>query len=321
MTRVVCLGLVVKDMVFRVPAIPGIPQKLTATALRTQFGGMAATAAAAVAALGAEVEFWGRVGDDETGREAERAFRIRGVEPRLKATAGSSSPTSAVIVDDAGERMLAAYAGQLEPDPTWLPLERLRGTGAVHADFRWPQGARALYQAARELNIPSVLDADAGSTGAVRELLGLADHAIFSERGLADYAKDLPVEQALRLIAEGRKGVVGVTLGERGSVFLHEGNIRAFTAPHIVPVDTNGAGDVFHGAYALALARGLLWPHAAQYATAVASLKCTREHSWDQLPGHHEVMAFMQSRIGGPETPAEVARAGLDVGRSAPLRG
>ncbi len=295
MSRLVCLGILVKDLVFRVPRIPPTPQKLTCSSLRIRFGGMAATAAAVAAALGGEVELWSRIGDDDTGKEAERALRRRGVVPRLKVTCGSQSPLSAVIVDDAGERMLAVHAGDLEPSADWLPLELLTGTGVVHADYRWVEGARALYQAARARAIPRVLDADAGDPAALHELVALADHVIFSERGLIDYAGTLPMEDALRQVAREPGIVAGVTLGERGSVFCHAGHLQAFAAPRITPVDTNGAGDAFHGAYALALARGLGWVQAVGYATAAASLKCTRENDWDLLPSHAQVLAFMEA--------------------------
>ena len=295
MSRLVCLGIVVKDLVFRVPHIPSTPQKLTSTSLRTQFGGMAATAAAAAAALGGEVELWARIGGDETGQEIERALRRRGVVPRLHVTSGSQSPVSAVIVDDAGERMLAVHTGNLDPSVDWLPLDLLSGVGAVHADYRWVEGSRALFQAARARGIPRVLDADAGNPAALRELVPLANHAIFSERGLADYAAGVPIEEALRQVASASGTVAGVTLGERGSVFFHAGQLQAFAAPRITPVNTNGAGDVFHGAYALALTRGLDWAQAVRYATATASLKCTRDHDWDLLPGHADVMAFMEA--------------------------
>lgn len=294
MSRLVCLGILVKDIVFRVPKIPATPQKLTCSAMRTQFGGMAATAAAAAAALGGTVEFWGRVGDDPTGLEAAQALRQAGVRACLKASAGSLSPVSAVIVDDTGERMLAVYTGELDPSADWLPLDTLRGVGAVHADFRWIEGARALYGAARAMAIPRVLDADAGNPRALRELIPLADHVIFSERGLAEYAGGLPAGQALQQVAQAYQAVVGVTLGEKGSLFCHDGPVQAFAAPRITAVDTNGAGDAFHGAYALALARGLGWREAVCYASAAASLKCTRDHDWRQLPRHDEVMAFTE---------------------------
>ncbi len=292
MSRLICLGLVVKDLVFRVHAIPYSPQKLAANSLRVQFGGMAATAAAAAAALGGDVEFWGRVGDDDAGREAEHALKQQGVVPHVRPTTGAATPTSAVIVDDRGERMLAVYKSTLDPDPGWLPLERLAGAGAVHADFRWPQGAAALYEAAAAQGIARVLDADAGEAQELQALLPLANHVVFSEQGLLSCAGDKPPEEALRSIACAPGKVLGVTLGERGSLFLHEGQLQAFAAPLIQARDTNGAGDVFHGAYALALARGLPWPEAVRYATTAASLKCTRDNGWDRLPHHDEVLAF-----------------------------
>ena len=294
MNRLVCLGMVVKDMVFHVPQIPPVAQKLTAHSVRTGFGGMAATAAAAAAALGGQVEFWGRVGDDETGQEALRAFAARGVETQVKVQQATQSPMAAVMVDDRGERMLAAYMGQLDVAADWLPLERLAYVQAVHADFRWVEGACALYLAARQRGLPRVLDADAGNVQALHALVPLADHIIFSERGLAGYAPGMALEQALANVATDPHAVVGVTLGERGSLFVHQGQVHAFAAPRITPQDTNGAGDVFHGAYALALARGMLWTDAVHYASATAALKCTRSHGWGLLPTHEDVVRFMK---------------------------
>jgi sulfofructose kinase len=293
MNRLVCLGMVVKDMVFHVPQIPPTPQKLTARSMRLGFGGMAATAAAAAAALGGQVEFWGRIGDDEIGREALQAFTARGVDPRVKVMAHTQSPVSAVIIDDAGERMLAVYPGDMDADADWLPLDRLTGVTAVHADFRWMEGARALYLAAQKIGCPRVLDADAGNVQALDALIPLADHIIFSERGLAGCSCGKQVEQALLDLAAQRDVVVGVTLGERGSLFAHQQRLHAFEAPKVTAVDTNGAGDVFHGAYAHAMACGMPWSDAVRYATVAASLKCTKAQGWAQLPSHAEVMALM----------------------------
>jgi sulfofructose kinase len=144
------------------------------------------------------------------------------------------------------------------------------------------------------LEIPRVLDADTGGAQSLQHLIPLSDHVIFSERGLKDYVGDLPLEQSLRQIARVNGAVVGVTLGEKGSLFCHNDQLQAFPAALIVPVDTNGAGDVYHGAYAVALARGLPWVEAARYAGAAASLKCTRIHEWANLPSHEEVAAFME---------------------------
>ena len=293
MTRIICLGMVVKDIVFYVKQIPSAPQKITAESYEDKFGGMAATAAAAIAALGGNVEFWGRVGDDEIGRNAIEAFNLRGVSTKVKKTQNAQSPISAVIVDGAGERMLAVYPGRLDLSADWLELDRLKDVSAVHADFRWVEGAKKLFLAAKNLNIPRVLDADAGDIAALKELVPLANHVIFSERGLALFTAGLELGEGLRFASQFTDGVVGVTLGDKGSLFLDDYKTHEFLAPKIIPVDTNGAGDVFHGAYALALGRGLTWMDAARYASAAATLRCSKVGGWQQLPTHSEVMHLL----------------------------
>lgn len=293
MTQIICLGMVVKDIVFYVKQIPSTPQKITAESFEDKFGGMAATAAAAVAALGGNAEFWGRVGDDEIGRNAIEAFNMRGVSTRVKKTHNAQSPVSAVIVDGDGERMLAVYPGRLESSADWLELDRLKGVSAVHADFRWVEGAKKLFLAAKNLNIPRVLDADAGDIAALKELVPLANHVIFSERGLALFTEGLELGEGLHFASQFTDGVVGVTLGDKGSLFLDDDKTHEFLAPKIIPVDTNGAGDVFHGAYALALGRGSTWMNAARYASAAATLRCSKAGGWQQLPTHSEVMHLL----------------------------
>lgn len=293
MTRIICLGMVVKDIVFYVKQIPSAPQKITAESYEDKFGGMAATAAAAIAALGGNVEFWGRIGDDEIGRNAIEAFNLRGVSTKVKKTKNAQSPISAVIVDGAGERMLAVYPGRLDLSADWLELDRLKDVSAVHADFRWVEGAKKLFLAAKNLNIPRVLDADVGDIAALKELVPFANHVIFSERGLALFTAGLELGEGLRFASQFTDGVIGVTLGDKGSLFLDNDKIHEFLAPKIIPIDTNGAGDVFHGAYALALGRGLTWMDAARYASAAATLRCSKVGGWQQLPTHSEVMHLL----------------------------
>lgn len=293
MTRIICLGMVVKDIVFYVKQIPSAPQKITAESYEDKFGGMAATAAAAIAALGGNVEFWGRVGDDEIGRNAIEAFNLRGVSTKVKKTQNAQSPISAVIVDGAGERMLAVYPGRLDLSADWLELDRLKDVSAVHADFRWVEGAKKLFLAAKNLNIPRVLDADVGDIAALKELVPFVNHVIFSERGLALFTEGLELGEGLRFASQFTDGVIGVTLGDKGSLFLDNDKIHEFLVPKIIPIDTNGAGDVFHGAYALALGRGLTWMDAARYASAAATLRCSKVGGWQQLPTHSEVMHLL----------------------------
>lgn len=297
MSQLVCLGSLVRDYIFRVPGIPATPQKLTARSMRLGFGGMAAVAAVAASRLGIATEYWGRIGDDETGIEARAALAEQGVQVFAHSPPGSRTPAAAVIVEDSGERMLAVYPGNLDTAADWLPLNHLDEARAVHADYRWLDGARALYQAARERGLPRVMDADTGNPQAIRQLMRLANHVIFSEGGLAEVAESPlgdEVIQPLRRVAAEIDGVVGVTLGERGSVFIIDGELCRFGTPIVSVVDSNGAGDVFHGAYAAAIVRGEAPDAAIRYASAAAALKCSREAGWNNLPRQDEVLAFMK---------------------------
>ena len=297
MAAIICLGIVVRDLVFEVPSLPPVPQKLTATTFSRRGGGMAATAAIAAAALGGESHYWGRLGDDLTGVELRAEMEAHRVRVHASVLPGTQTPISAVLVAANGERTLAVFRGQLDDDAGWLPLGAVSSAQAVLADFRWPQGARALYQAARAAGIPCVLDADRGDADAVRTLLPLADHAIFSQSGLAELSGTDEVDAGLRHAAATAAGVVGVTLGEQGSAFLIDGALLRIPAPDIVARDTNGAGDVFHGVYTLALAQGEGVIAAGRIATVAAALKCRNGSGWDAVPDRAAVDDFLKGCV------------------------
>ena len=294
MAAVVCLGMAVRDFVFSVPAVPPAAQKTTASAFHRRGGGMAATAAVAASALVGSVEYWGRLGDDETGRELRDELESHGVRVRASSPQGTRTPTASVLVAPDGERMLTVFPGRLDDSIDWLPLDHLAAVQAVHADFRWPQGARALYAAAAARRIPRVLDADVGDPGTVQSLLPLADHIIFSESAFAQLAGEVDVESGLRKIAALTAGVVGVTLGERGSVFRVDGVTHRVPALAVEALDTNGAGDVFHGAYALAVAEGMQALDAIRFASVAAALKCRSGSGWEAAPGRAAVNVFLK---------------------------
>lgn len=294
MAAIVCLGIAVRDLVFRVPQLPTQAQKLTASSLRREGGGMSASAAAAAARLGGTVAFWGRLGDDLEGRALRAELQALGVAVPAPVTPGTETPTAAVLVADNGERLLAVYRGHLSDDTDWLLLQQLAHVQAVLADFRWPAGARALFKAAQARGLPRVLDADQGDPESVLSLLPLVEHAVFSEAGLSQAAGHTSVERALQQMHERGAAVVGVTLGERGSVFLLDGTLHRVAAVAVQARDTNGAGDVFHGAYTLALAEGHGVLAAARFASAAAALKCRNGTGWAACPDRASVQQLLK---------------------------
>lgn len=270
--------------------------KLAATGYRETGGGIAATAAVAIASLGGRAEYWGRVGDDSTGRELTAQLVRRGVDVSgTRVIAGAETPVSAVIVDARGERMIAVYLGRnLHDDTAHLRLDTLHDCGAVLADMRWQRGAERLFAAARAASVRSVLDADVGVPQALAQLLPIAEFAIFSELGLSQFAGTDDPEQGLR-VAKARGGRnVGVTLGEAGCMWLDGEAPRRVAAFRIAAADTTGAGDTFHGAFALALGEGRDMEAAMRFANAAAAIKCRNGRGWDGMPDRKAVDQLLQ---------------------------
>ena len=294
--RVVCLGNGVIDRVFEVEAIPSHPVKVVARGFRETGGGIAATAAVAIARLGGAATWWGRLGDDAVGARVLAAMAEAGVDvadvPRKP---GARSPTAAVIVDAAGERLLAAYPGRdLDDDPAWLPLDRLDGAGAVLVDARWPRGTDAILAASAARGLPRVLDADLGTADQLLAIAASVDHAIFSAPALARAAGTDDPEAGLRAIAGCVRGLAAVTLGERGALWLEGERLGRQHAFPVIARDTTGAGDVFHGAYALALAERRGVADAMRFAAAAAAIKCERGAGWDGMPSRADVDRLLQ---------------------------
>ncbi|MBS7695946.1 MULTISPECIES: PfkB family carbohydrate kinase [unclassified Chelatococcus] len=296
-TRIICLGHCALDQTWQVDSLlTRGNQKMPAQGYHVVGGGMAATAAVAVARLGGKAAFWGRAGQDLAGEAMKRELVAEGVDASsLRLIDGALSSLSAIIIDAAGERQLVNFRGDLPDDADWLPLHEIASASAVLVDPRWPAGALALFQAARRAGVPTVLDGDVTETDAFQHLLPLTDHAIFSENGLAQFT-GLDVEKGLARAATYGCRITAVTRGEAGVTWLEEGRLHHLPAFPVVAVNTNGAGDTFHGAYALAIGAGLGSRPAFSFAAAAAALKCTRPGTRAGIPGLSECLAFEAAR-------------------------
>lgn len=291
---VFCIGLAIQDTLLSVAEIPRQPVKLYAKARQEIGGGPAATASVAISRLGGRAAFAGRLGDDAIGTALRAELAAEGVDTQwLRQFAGHKSPGSVILVDEAGERLIVAYADpDLPSDAGWLDPERL-GDGVL-CDLSWPQGALKVLGAARKRKIPSVLDADISRHGHehAAALVEAADHVVFSRPGLAQFAGTDDIAAGLRSAARPSHKLIGVTDGAAGLYWLSDGELVNARPPSVTVVDTVGAGDAFHGALAVALARR--WPleRAIAFSNAVAALKCTKPGGRAGLPNAEELARF-----------------------------
>ena len=298
MKPIICVGHAALDFVYRIEAFPPVPTKVRSLEHIESGGGMAANAAATIARLGGPVELWSRTGADSAGKRIHALLEQEGVDIRYVRTyEGARSSTSAVIVDGKGERLIIGERDHaMSMDAGWLPLERIAGAAAVMSDLRWVEGTRAAFTAAREVGVPTLLDADLGGGGVLEEFLCLADYAIFSGPALDGFAPGGSDSERLeRALALGVKHA-GVTRGAGGYSWASAGGQTGHQpAFETQIVDTTGAGDAFHGAFAWALAGGHALPDCARIAAAVSALKCRRLGARSGLPTLEELNSFLKA--------------------------
>lgn len=294
MTRIACVGIAVLDRIWYLNDLPKEGGKYVAGDYKEVGGGPAATAAVAAAKLGAEVDFIGRVGDDDTGNRLLTELQAYGVNTRYtRSVKDARSSQSAVLVDAAGERIIANYPSpDLPACADWMADIDFSQWDAVLADVRWHDGAKQAFTLARANGVTTVLDADVTPQD-IAELVTLSDHAAFSAPGLMRLTGVTDAPAALKQAQTLTNGHVYVTQGAQGCLWLANSRLRHLPAFHVDVVDTTGAGDVFHGALAVSLAQNAETEEAIRFASAVAALKCTRPGGRAGIPDCDQTRSFL----------------------------
>ena len=277
MTRLLVCGIAVMDYVQRVDALPTGGGKHRSRSFERIGGGCAANAAVGAARLGGSVTLMTRLGRDATGDELAAMLENAGVAPAF--ARGGRTPLSSVMIEPAGERLIVNFPGEgLPTAPPPLP-----DFDAALCDCRWPEAADAVLRAARAAGVPGVMD---GEKYTPEPLARLATHVVFSAPGLRDFSGVDGLDRALADAAARLPGRVAYTDGADGVRWAGGPHVPA---PRVAAVDTLGAGDLWHGAFALALGRGLALGEASDYANRAAAAKCARPGGWAAYPTAEEL--------------------------------
>jgi sulfofructose kinase len=298
--HVLCTGIAVLDMVFRVPHFPRPDVKTQATAFETINGGNGANAAVAIAHLGARASFAGPLGGAPGVDTVGDAFLGLAAQEQIDCSAcprvpGVPTSISAITIDDHGERAIANFRDErlseaLPDDADALVAD----ADAVLADNRFPAFVREVLIAARKRGVPTVLDADEPRHDS-DDLLSIASHVVFSAEGLRATAGTDSLGRGLVDLAKRTSSFLAVTDGRNDVLWLEGGELRQFPAFRVDVVDTLGAGDTFHGAFALMLAEGADIRTAVRFSAAAAALKCANRERAGILgaPSRADVEAFL----------------------------
>lgn len=288
--RLLVTGVAAMDFAFFVEDMPRRAEKYRTANASIQGGGGGANAASAAARLGGAVHFLGRVGEDPVGVMIRSALEAEGVDCRLLRSFGEArSSFASIYIDRHGERQIMSFRDAAMPGETgWLSEAETLELDAVLADTRWPAGAERLLKDAARRGIPGVIDVEAPVKDAIGAMLA-ASHCAFSSQGLRDWSGHDDLERALGDFAALSGRFACVTNGEHGTFWRDGDRSGHVPALKIKAVDTLGAGDVWHGAFALRLGEGTDAITAIRFANAAASLKCLRPGGRAACPNRQEV--------------------------------
>lgn len=300
--RILCIGMPVRDLTFHTPRVPGRGSKENATAFDEICGGNALNGAIAIARLGGRASICGPMGDagETSSRFIFEQMKHEGIETKhLIHMPGLVTPISAVMIDPSGERTIVTFR-----DPRLWQVQLpdfgtlLDNCHAILTESRCAEFCTDLCAEAVRRGIPVIVDVDRAMS--LREgLLNAATHLVFSSEPLRETAGVDDDGEALRKIATLTKAFLAGTRGPRGTIWLDEhGQLQETPAFPVHTVDTLGAGDVFHGALALAITEGQAIREALRFASAAAALKCTRFGGAFAAPQRAEVITLLAREAG-----------------------
>jgi sulfofructose kinase len=296
MASVLSIGIAVLDYVFQVETMPERAEKYRAQRMAAVGGGIAANASVAVARQGGASLLITRLGDDALAHTILGEIAAEGVDVSLsRRFEGKKSPLSCILVDKRGERMIVSYSDTGMSETTeWLPGTLPAGVDAVLGDTRWEAGSRHMFGLARKSGAIAVLDAD--RKPADHGIIGACTHAALSAQACLEITGETDPAKGLAALRLQFSNWLAITDGENG-VFWTDGDvIRHTPAFKVDVVDTLGAGDTWHGAFALGLAEDMGEATAVRYACAVAALKCTRFGGRSGIPDRMEVERFLEGK-------------------------
>jgi sugar/nucleoside kinase (ribokinase family) len=291
--RVVGLGLSVVDHLYVVDRLSLDEIRLRYDTRSVQSGGMMGTALAQAARLGCDSHLLSLHGEDAEGRLVRRSLRAAGVKTgRVLRSRDACTTVAVVLVSRRGgdRRFLVPDRRALERRAPRFDLSLIGPGTLLLVDGHFPAQALRAVKRARRTGATVIADLNRARPEALA-LLPYVDYPIVPLEFGARWAGGDPL-RLLRRLREHGGGTPVVTLGARGGVYLEDGRVRRYRARRVAVVDTTGAGDVFHGAFAAGLYRELELARALELAAHAAALNCTALGGMGRLMTRREARAY-----------------------------
>ncbi|MBQ8525258.1 MAG: hypothetical protein IJ460_00845 [Clostridia bacterium] len=299
MSKIVGIGANVCDTLITLPHYPAEDTKMRASEIMMSGGGPCATGLCAASKLGADCAYIGNLTDDSAGQFLVNDLTKYGVSAdHVRIKPGYTSFSSYIwLAEDSTSRTCVFHKGDVPEEP----LDEEQINAIKNADILMIDGnsMTTALEAAEiaKANGTKILYDAGGLYEGVEKLLPYADILIPSEEFSLGHTGCTNTEEAAKaLFGRYSPEILVITCGKEGGIIYDGQSINKYKAFSVDGVDSNGAGDVFHGAFAFAITQKMDYNKACIFSSAVSALKCTKTGARAAAPTSDEVIKFLKER-------------------------
>lgn len=299
MANIVGIGANVFDTLYTVNKYPTEDTKMRANAVKSSGGGPCATGLVAASKLGASCAFIGNLSDDNGAKFLKEDFEKYGVDTGyIKIKPGYDTFCSCIwLAADTASRTCVFFRGNVPPTELGTDDEKAIASAQVLMVDGNDMAAAIEGAKIAKANGTKVLYDAGGLYEGVENLLPYADILIPSEEFALGHTKADNAEDAAKILFEKYSPeIVVITQGKKGGIIYNGTTTESYPAFLVDAVDSNGSGDVFHGAYAFAVTNNMDYKKACVFSSAVSALKCTKVGSREGVPTYDETINFLKER-------------------------
>lgn len=295
--EIVGIGANVFDTLYTVEKYPTEDTKMRAESIKICGGGPCATGIVAASKLGASCAFIGNLSDDNGATFLKADFEKYGVDTDyIKIIPGYETFCSVLwLSKETTSRTCVFFKGNVPPTEIDETAKKTIADAAVLMIDGNDMAAAIEGAKIAENNGTKVLYDAGGLYEGVENLLPYADILIPSEEFSLGHTGAKTVEEAAKILYEKYSPeIVVITQGKEGGIIFDGEKSEKYPAFLVDAVDSNGSGDVFHGAFAFAVTKDMDYKKACVFSSAVSALKCTNVGAREGVPTYDETINFLK---------------------------
>ena len=292
--RIYSLGAVVYDHLINIESIPKKPIKVKGSEYTARLGGPAAVASIFLSSHGIDTKFIGRLGDDSDSLFLKKSLKNFKVDYKYSLVLKNTSAHKSFVVQDyRGERLIISYKPSSYDKSKIIFDKKINFSGIFLADLTWVNAAYELCRLVYKNKGKLIIDADLFIKNKKSDyIIKYSSHVIFSKVGVENYTKKKSIKDSLNFLYRKNNKFYAVTDGSKGVTWIDNGIIKKISAIKVLVKETNGAGDIFHGAFAYGLLNNFSNYDSLKYANIAAAIKCTKKGGVNNLPTKKEINKY-----------------------------